>query len=56
MDDDGQAKSAQAYQVIGFLCLSPPELPVSDDEQIRAMDYFLDTETYDEDFLPWPRT
>ena len=45
--DELESKSAQAYQVIGALG------DIDDDEVIRALDYFSDTNKYDEDFLPF---
>ena len=55
MDEQGQEKSAQAYQVIGtLLYMLDDGGSVSDDEQIRALDYFSDDGKFDEDFLPWP--
>lgn len=54
MDNEGEQKSAQAYQALGQLLLSPKPT-ISDDETKRALDYFSDTARYDEDFLPWPR-
>lgn len=46
-------KIADAYQVIGHITMVNE--PVSEAEQIRALDYFSDPDSYDEDFLPWPR-
>ena len=46
-------KSAQAYQALGFVLLSPEVVP-SDDEIERALNYFSEPEVYDENFLPWP--
>ena len=39
MDDEGQAKSAQAYQAIGTLLVTKSK-EVSEDEAKRALDYF----------------
>ena len=39
MDDEGQAKSAQAYQAIGTLLVIKSK-EVSEDEAKRALDYF----------------
>lgn len=39
MDDEGQAKSTQAYQVIGTLLVTKSK-EVSEDEAKRALDYF----------------
>lgn len=50
--DELEAKSAQAYQVIGSL-LSQCGLFESE-EGTRALDYFSQDD-YDDDFLPWPR-
>ena len=55
MDDEGEGKSAQAYQVLGFLMLTKKGKNASDAEQIRALDYFADSAKFDEDFLPWPK-
>ena len=51
MDEEGEMKSAQAYQVIGILVMEAGlfEHP----EAIRALDYFSETGKYDDDFLPW---
>lgn len=46
-----QLKQAQLYQAIGYLIA---EGPTSDTEQRRLLDYAVD-ETFDPDFLPWPR-
>lgn len=57
LSEPEQIKSAQAYQVIGALIsLREDNEPLpSDDELARALDYFADTATVDEEFLPWPR-
>lgn len=54
MHDDNPliSKIGQAYQVIGALSSGAN---VTDDEWERALDYFADEASYDEDFLPWPR-
>lgn len=44
-----ESKIAQAYQVIGALVGET----ASEEEMIRALDYFADPTTYDEDFLPF---
>ena len=54
MDDEGESKSAQAYQVLGQLLLAP-EADINDEETERALNYFSDSGRYSEDFLPWPR-
>ncbi len=56
MDDEGEGKSAQAYQVIGNLLHKLGDGWFDSDEGIRALDYFSDTKKFDEDFLPWPRS
>ena len=53
MDDQGAEKSAQAYQVLGALLVGEP-IQVSEEEAIRALDYFADEAAFDEEFLPWP--
>jgi hypothetical protein len=47
-----QMKQAQLYQAIGHLIAGGA---TSDTEQRRLLDYAVD-ETFDPDFLPWPRT
>ena len=47
------SKIGQAYQVIGTL--SAGRAHVSEEEWVRALDYFADEARYDPDFLPWPR-
>lgn len=54
MDNEGEQKSAQAYQALGQLLLSPKPT-ISDDETKRALDYFSNASKYDADFLLWPR-
>jgi hypothetical protein len=53
-----QEKSAQAYQVFGYLdellAGGDAEKP-SSNEMIRVLDYFCDEEGFDPQFLPWPR-
>ena len=44
-----EAKISQAYQVIGALTGET----ASEEEMIRALDYFADPTTYDENFLPF---
>lgn len=59
MDEEGESKSGQAYQVIGYLVHftgDDEDGPVSDAELIRALDYFAASEQYDDEFLPWPRS
>lgn len=51
--DNGGMKSAQAYQVIGALSLGA-ETEASDEEVMRALNYFSETDRFEEDFLPWP--
>ncbi|AWC24965.1 hypothetical protein CO731_04458 [Aminobacter sp. MSH1] len=48
-----EAKSGQAYQVIGWL-LSECGLFETAEGQ-RALDYFSE-DAFDDDFLPWPAT
>mgnify|MGYP003627271460 CR=1 FL=1 len=55
MDDEGEEKSAQAYQVIGRLTLYGIQ-GVSQKEEVRALNYFSDTLLFDRDFLPWPKS
>lgn len=53
MDDEGNNKAYQAYQVIGWLL---HELSLFETiEGQRALDYFSDEDRYEDDFLPWPR-
>lgn len=47
-----EAKSGQAYQVIGWL-LSECGLFETAEGQ-RALDYLSNEQRYDDDFLPWP--
>ena len=60
MDEKGEAKSTQAYIVLGQIIMEPdpkvPEPKISEVEEIRALDYFSDTDRFEEDFLPWPKT
>jgi hypothetical protein len=51
--DEYESKIAEAYQVIGML-LDTLGVFESDDGQ-RALDYFSTADTYDENFLPWPK-
>lgn len=52
--DHARDKVAQAYQVLGALFVG--EITARDDEQVRALDYFSDSDgPSDDDFLPWPR-
>ena len=48
-----EAKVGQAYQVIGMLLEKCGDF--EGDEGQRALDYFADERSYDDDFLPWPR-
>jgi hypothetical protein len=54
-----QEKSAQAYQVIGYLDAylhdggDDVRRPTSGEMQ-RALDYFCDVDAFNEYFLPWP--
>ncbi len=54
MDDEGEAKSAQAYQALGQLILCN-DAPIPDIEATRALDYFSNASKFDPEFLPWPR-
>lgn len=48
-----EAKSGQAYQVIGWL-LSECGMFEAPEGQ-RVLDYFSNEGHFDDDFLPWPR-
>lgn len=48
-----EAKSGQAYQVIGWLLSECGMFETAEGQ--RALDYFSNEGHYDDDFLPWPR-
>jgi hypothetical protein len=48
-----QFKVGQAYQVIGYLLHLAGVFDQPEGQ--RALDYFSLDDSYDDDFLPWPR-
>ena len=53
--DNARSKITQAYQVMGVMQMHEGTIIMLGSEQKRVLDYFADTEAYDEEFLPWPR-
>lgn len=54
-------KTHQAYQVIAVVLFKGDGTPglepkVSEEEMLRALDYFADADEIETNFLPWPRS